>query len=191
MHVYTWCSTCLKDCKHYVVKEGQNPVVRCDSCKTVHSTTSKGVKQIDVRVVISVDNLSFKRKIMLDPDNIVNVGDEYLIEDEDEVRSVEVTILELKDGKRMKNAKVKDIETIWSRFLDYIVLKVSISKRGKTWSIRIRSPGDYDFVVGNTEHLDKETFKISALKMRDGRMLRQIGDVACAKDVKRIYGRSA
>ncbi len=201
MYVFVWCPTCLKDRKHYVVREGQNPLLRCSICKTVHSATIEETKSIDVRVIISVDNLSFKRKIKLDPKNSVNVGDEYIIEDTvregdeggdisvGDSKAVEVTTIELKNGKREKSAKVKDIKTIWSRLIDDVVLKASIQKRGDVRSIRIRSPGNYNFVVGNTERIGEECFGISAVKMRDGRLLRQIGDVACARNIRRIYGR--
>ena len=197
--VYVWCPVCLEECKHYVIKEGSSAVVKCNECKNVHSATIGEVKPIDVRVIISVDDLSFKRKITLKPEDLVNVGEEYVIEDEgkdvdedisgDDGKSVEVTIIELKNGKREKSAKAKDIETIWSRLTDYVILRASIQKKGNTRSIRIGSPGDYDFVVGKKERLDKEFFEISAIKRRDGKVLKRIGDSASAKNVKRIYGR--
>ena len=190
MYIYTECPTCSDENKHHVIKENRKTaVVKCEECGTVHQVTLTDQKHISVRVVVSVDDLSFKRRIDLFADDIISVGDEYIVEDGEDANAVEVTSVEIKSGKRVNKAKTDEIETIWSRLTDFVVINVSLHKNRRTKAIRLKAPGDYKFVVGEVECVEVQEFEISSIKMRNGKVLKARGDIAPAKKIKRIYGR--
>lgn len=190
MYLYTECPACSDENKHQVIKENRKTaLVRCVECGTVHQVEMAQKRPITLRVIVSVDDLSFKRTIELFDDDYVSVGDEFIVEDGDDASAVEVTSVEITSGKRVEKAMACEIETIWSRLTDFVVINVSLHKKRRTRAIRIKAPGEYKFVVGEPESVEFQDFEISSIKMRDGKVLKTRGDEASAKNVKRIYGR--
>ncbi|MDY6964744.1 MAG: HVO_0476 family zinc finger protein [Halobacteriota archaeon] len=191
MYTYADCPACSSENKHFIIKEDPNALARCVNCGTVHPITIENPGSITVRVVVSLGNISFRREIELISGDIVAVGDEYIVEDEEDVNSIEVTSVELKNGKRVDNARAEDIETIWSRLIDYLLINVSLHHKRKTESIKIKAPGDHVFTVGEREDIGSIGFYITAIKTRDGRTLKRAGDFVPAKGVKRIYAKKS
>ncbi|MDY6930686.1 MAG: HVO_0476 family zinc finger protein [Halobacteriota archaeon] len=190
MYIYTECPTCSDENKHQVIKESQSTaLVKCDECGTIHQVEMDRKRPISVRIVVSVDDLSFKSKMEFHPEDLVSVGDEFIVESEDDASAVEVTSVELSSGKRVSSANAGEIETIWSRLTDFVVINVSLHKNRRTKAIRIKAPGDYKFIVGESESVEFQDFEISSIKLRDGKVLKTNGDDAAAKKIKRIYGR--
>ena len=65
----------------------------------------------------------------------------------------------------------------------------------ETHSFDLQVPGDYEFVVGETEELGGEEFTVEGVLVRDDAMgydhekLDFDGDTVVAKDIKRLYAR--
>ena len=173
---------------HEVLKSGQNPVVKCKECGHVHPTKIENKKPVNVRVVVSKAEESFKRTIELDPDQVVYEDDELIVEDEseDEVYPIIVTSIEFND-KRIDGVKAKDIDTIWGRSIDEVIVKIAIKNGSKTESFNKRVPGGYDFVIGAEDEVQGKKFIITHIKIRDGEFGSSKGETVEAKHIKRVY----
>ncbi|MDO9518372.1 MAG: HVO_0476 family zinc finger protein [Methanosarcinaceae archaeon] len=173
---------------HEVLKSGQNPVVKCNECEHVHPTKIENKKPINIRVVVSKADESFKRSIQLDPDQVVSEEDELIVDDEsdDNVYPLIVTSIE-SDGKRVASAKAGVINTIWGRSIDEVIVKVAIKNGSKTESFNKRVPGGYDFVVGEEDEVQGQKFIITHIKIRDGEFSSSKGETVEAKYIKRVY----
>ncbi|MCL7410407.1 MAG: HVO_0476 family zinc finger protein [Methanosarcinaceae archaeon] len=173
---------------HEVLKSGQNPVVKCKECEHVHPTKIENKKPINIRVVVSKADESFKRSIQLDPDQVVYEEDELIVDDEsdDNVYPLIVTSIE-SDGKRVISAKAGVINTIWGRSIDEVIVKVAIKNGSKTESFNKRVPGGYDFVVGGEDEVQGQKFIITHIKIRDGEFSLSKGEAVEAKYIKRVY----
>ena len=173
---------------HAVLKSGQNPVVKCKECEHVHPTKIENKKPVNVRVVVSKADESFKRSIQLDPDQVVYEEDELIVEDDsdEEVYPIIVTSIE-SDGKRVAGAKAGVIDTIWGRSIDEVIVKVAIKNGSKTESFNKRVPGGYDFVVGDEDDVQGKKFIITHIKIRNGEFCSSKGETVEAKYIKRLY----
>ncbi|HJH31898.1 MAG TPA: hypothetical protein C5S50_06920 [Methanosarcinaceae archaeon] len=176
---------------HDVLKSGQNPVVRCKECEHVHPTKIKTKKQINIRVIISKADESFKRSIRMDSDHEVYEDDELIVdnESEDEVYPIIVTSIESND-KRVGGAKAEDIGTIWGRAIDEVIVKVAIRSGNKTESLNKRVPGGYDFVIGDEGEINGKKFIITHVKIRNGEFCSGKGETVEAKYIKRVYAQA-
>ena len=65
----------------------------------------------------------------------------------------------------------------------------------QTRSLRVNVPGDYEFTVGETVEFGEEEFTVEGLQIREDapeyrhEKLDHPGDLAYAKDLKRVYAR--
>ncbi len=63
--------------------------------------------------------------------------------------------------------------------------------KGKSSSgqpLRITSPGDQKFIVGGIATAGSTRFRISHMKLRNGRVVRREGKGAAAREITRMYG---
>ena len=173
---------------HDVLKSGQNPIVKCKECGHIHPTKIGNKKPVNVRVVVSKGDESFKRSIQLDPDQVVSEDDELIVEDEseDEVYPIIVTSIESNE-KRVAGEKAGDIGTIWGRSIDEVIVKVAIKNGSKTESFNKRVPGGYDFVVGDEDSVQGKKYIITHIKIRNGEFCSSKGETVEAKHIKRVY----
>jgi len=177
---------------HDVLKWGQNPVVRCQQCELVHPAKIEIPKPINVNVIISKGEESFKRKTRMPSDDVVYVDDELIVDDESQMQvyPIIVTSIESKD-KRVDTAKAEDIDAIWGRAIDEIVIKISINMGKKTESVTKRVSGDYEFVVESEDKAAGKPFSITGIKIRDGSLRSRKGDAVAAKYIKRVFAQPA
>lgn len=176
---------------HDVLKSGQNPVVKCRECGHVHPTKIKTKKPINIRVVVSKADESFKRSIKMDPDNVVYEDDELIVdnESEDEVYPIIVTSIE-SNNKRVGGAKAEEINTVWGRAIDEVIVKVAVRSGNKTESLNRRVPGGYDFIVGNEDVINGKKFIITHIKIRNGEFCSGKGETVEAKYIRRVYAQA-
>ena len=176
---------------HQVLKEGQSSLVRCLECGQVRPAKVKTPKTSVLKVVVSKMDISCTYKIKLDPEIILHVDDEIVVDDEEAelVFPIKITALDTRE-KRVRMAKTEDIKTIWGRYIDEVTVKFSAqSETGKTEVIEKCVPGDHEFVVGAEEIVGKVHLLINKIKVRDGEFRSQKGDIVLAKYVKRIFAR--
>jgi uncharacterized Zn finger protein len=185
------CPSCGEECDHDLVGESRNPVVRCTLCGHTHRRVPPKEKEeeeeILVRAVVSREWESSVCSIPLGPAEPVAVGDFLAAECGEEVFGVEVTSIEAA-GRRVKRVKARDADTLWKRAIDQVVVRASVHRGRVTKPLSVACEGDEEFFVGEDWTFGTIPFRISHMKLRDGKVLRMKGLRAPARAIKRIYG---
>jgi uncharacterized Zn finger protein len=188
MHITLSCPSCGEECDHVLVDDSRNPVVRCTICGHTHRRVpAKEEEEIPVRVIVSQEGESRVCSVPLEPGEFVAVGDFLAAECGDEASGVEVTSIESK-GKRVKKARARDASTLWTRAIDQVVVRASVHKGWVTSPVSVACEGDEEFTIGESWTFGPLPFRITHMKLRDGKVLRREGQRAPARSVKRIYG---
>jgi uncharacterized Zn finger protein len=187
MHIPLLCPSCGEECVHIVVDDSRNPVVRCTLCGHTHRLVPPKEEEIPVRAVVSQEGESRVCSVPLYPGETVAVGDSLAAECGEEVFGVEVTSIEA-GGKRVKRARARDASTLWTRAIDQVVIRASVHKGWVTRPVSVACEGEEEFTVGGSCTFGPVSFRITHMKLRDGKVLRREGQKAPARAVKRIYG---
>ncbi|WP_433626555.1 HVO_0476 family zinc finger protein [Halomicrococcus sp. NG-SE-24] len=194
------CPSCSPDVEtvHEVLKPGGQTTVRCTECGHVHKTRIEEPETTDTGVVVSQDGESFSAREEVPVGEELAVGEEFVLETEEAIMVVRITSLELDGDRRVEEATAEDVETIWTRAVDNVTVKVTLHPKEGSYddsrSIKVDVPGDYEFVVGETAELGDEEFAVDGILVADDAVgydidkLDRDGDDLVAKDVKRVYG---
>ena len=112
------------------------------------------------------------------------ISRELLVDDDpDDVIFTEITSLET--NHRVESALAKEVRRIWARAIDNVVLKISVSRKGQTKSIRIKLSGEETYAVGEIREVEGIAFRVSKIKLRSEGFAKR----AEAKDILRVWGR--
>jgi uncharacterized Zn finger protein len=194
------CPACSPDAEtvHEVLSEGGQATVRCTECSHVHKESLPEERTVNREVVVSQDGESFATAVEVPAAETLATGEEFLVETDEAIVTARITSLELGDG-RSEQAIAEDVETIWSRAVGNVSVNVTAHPKSgehdETRSFRLQVPGDYEFVVGETDDLGDEEFTVEGILIRDDATgydhgkLDFDGDEAAAKDIKRLYVR--
>ncbi|MFW5938861.1 MAG: HVO_0476 family zinc finger protein [Halolamina sp.] len=198
------CPSCspTEQTVHEVLSTGGQTTVRCTECGHVHKEQIETPDEVTVDVVVSQDGDSYKTTLDAVADETIEAGDEFVVETEEAIQQVEVTSIEIAPERRTEHADMEEVETVWSRVVDNVGVNVTIHpKEGDSRSEQSRStkaflPGDYEFVVGESYEFGDDEFAVESIQLRDAvaddyrhKKLDHEGDLAFAKDVKRVFGR--
>ena len=194
------CPACSPDFEtvHEVLSPGGTATVRCTECGHTHKTTVEEEREVERAVIVSQDGESFRTRVTAPAEELVAVGEEFIVDTEEAIMTVRITSLQIGDERRVESAPVEDVETFWTRAVDNVNVPVTLNpKDGRhddTRSLKLLLPGDQEFVVGETETFGDEEFTVKSIRLReDAReyersQLDHRGDAAFAKDIKRVYG---
>ncbi|MBX0322886.1 hypothetical protein EGH21_07560 [Halomicroarcula sp. F13] len=194
------CPACSPDLEtvHEVLKPGGHVTVRCTDCDHVHKEQLPEETTLQRDVVVSQDGESFTAQVDVPEDADLAVGEEFLLETEEAVLTVRITSLETDEG-REEEASVEAVETIWSRAVGNVAVNVTMhpkdGRHDETESFKLQVPGDFEFVVGETEAFGDEEFTVEGIHVRDDahgydhKKMDFDGDSAVAKDINRLYVR--
>jgi len=194
------CPACSPDAEtvHEVLSEGSQATVRCTECSHVHKESLPEERTVSREVIVSQDGESFPASVDVPAEERLAVGEEFLVETEEAIVTARITSLEL-DGGRADEATAEDVETIWSRAVGNVSVDVTAHPKSgehdETRGVGLQVPGDYEFVVGETDELGDEEFTVEGILLRDDargyehEKLDFDGDTALAKDIKRLYVR--
>ena len=198
--VPTPCPSCSPDLEtvHEVLTTGGGTLtVRCSECGHVHKIQPDTEREVTLDVVVSQGGESFTANVTAPEDETVEVGDEFILETEEVLSTVRVTSVELDGQKRVEEAPVDEIETVWTREVDNVAVNVTVhpqdGSRDDSHSITVHVPGDYEFEVGAVETFGDDEFEIDAFVVRNDASgyrrdrFEEPGDTAFAKDIKRVY----
>jgi uncharacterized Zn finger protein len=184
------CPSCGEECDHVFLDESRNPVVRCTLCGHTHRRVppkEREEEEIPVRAIVSHEGESRVCSVPLGPAEPVAVGDFLAAECGEEVFGVEVTSIE-SGGKRVKRVKAGRADTLWTRAIDQVVVRASVHRGRVTKPLSVACDGDEEFFVGENWTFGTIPFRITHMKLRDGKVLRKEGQRAPARAIKRIYG---
>ncbi len=194
------CPACSPDLEtvHEVLSPGGQATVRCGECGHVHKETLPEERTVEREVIVSQDGESFPASADVPADETLAVGEEFLLETDEAIVTVRVTSLELDSG-RAEEAVAENVRTIWTRAVGNVSVSVTAHPKGgeddETRGFDLQVPGDYEFVVDETDELGGEEFTVEGIIVRDdahGYEFEQLdhgGDTVFAKDVKRLYVR--
>ncbi|MBN2733951.1 MAG: hypothetical protein JXQ82_03715 [Methanomicrobiaceae archaeon] len=188
MYAEFFCPSCNGLREHTILKETSDLLVECKKCHRVHHVEKiKEPAEIEVKTIISIEGESKRGIIELDEDEIVRVGDLLVAETDGDAVGVEVTSIESGD-KRLGKASAADIDTLWTRMIDKVILKVSYHDDRKTIPLYLEYEGEDDIVIGDVYHCGNYSFRVTHIKLRNSSMMRKEGWKAYARKIKRVYG---
>ncbi|MFC6725701.1 HVO_0476 family zinc finger protein [Halobium palmae] len=195
------CPSCSPDAAtpHEILKEGGLSTVRCADCGHVHKEELTEPETVDLDVVVSQDGESLTATVEADAEESIAVDEEFIVDTPEAIMQVRVTSIEIGPEMRAERASASEVETVWTRAVDNVTVNATLHTEGGdddgSRSERLQVPGDFEFVVGETVDLAGEEFEVRGIVVReDGPEYRHgkldhDGDMAFAKDVKRVYGR--
>jgi uncharacterized Zn finger protein len=180
-----FCPYCEMETEHTVIKSGQETLVRCTECGTVHPLQREREKLAQIRVIVNRGGTSQPYYIKISAQEMLKVGDELVVDDES--RGVVLAkITSIETDKRVQSASADQIKTAWARAIDDVELRVSVYRRGLTQSLKASVSGDEVFEVGQMREMEGLRFRIVKIKLRD----EGFAKTAEAKDITRIWGRA-
>ena len=195
------CPSCSPDAEtvHEVLRPGGQATVRCTDCEHTHKTAIPETDTTDLTVVISQAGESFTTEMAVPAEGGIETGEEFVVDTDDVLMQVRVTGIELGPEHRVEDAALTSVDTLWTRAVDNVAVDVTLHPKDgdadRTRSVRVNVPGDTEFAVGDTVEFGDEEFTIEGLHIRDDapeyrhEKLDHAGDMAFAKDLKRVYGR--
>lgn len=165
-------------------KKVKELLVKCESCGHVyHETAPQEAHEVNIRVIISEFEKSWKSSINLYSDEYLEVGTLLFIDEKD----VEVTSIENKAGNRVYECPVIDIKTIWLKSLDTPSrIGISIDHQGNVISHKIEIEPDFIFTIGDVGEIKGLKFRIYGIKTLERSMKKGF---AYSRVIKRVYGK--
>lgn len=165
-------------------KKNKELLVKCDECgHTYHETAPEEAYEIEVRVVISEFERSWKTSISLYSDEYLETGTLLYIDDKD----VEVTSIENNDGNRVYECPVVDIKTIWAKSLDTLSrIGLSIDNQGNVISHKIEVEQEFIISIGDVGEVNGLKFRVYGIKTLERNMKKGF---AYARVIKKVYGK--
>ncbi len=180
------CPNCGNEGEHEIVsykevKGGTEYLVRCKNCGYTYSIVMKEEKMKDIKVIFSWKGESEVKKYSTFENDILHVGDEIRVAGINTL----ITAIDSK-GKRVEKGVAKDIDTIWAKRFDKVIVKVSINRGDRTISHEITANPDEEFYIGDILEFNKGHAVIHKIKTND-RFIHRGG--AMARDIVRIYAK--
>lgn len=182
------CPDCDDDTEHQILKGRMGKATiegtfKCNECGKVTSETIKIPALLEVPVVYSDGEVSETTVTTLESNDIVQLEDEFELDDG---RPVCVTYIEVGEGRRVKRSIATKIRRLWVKRFDILSIKVSVNDVGKTYPLRVEAEPDDEFVVGTLLRFDDFDCFIHAIKTK-GNLVKH--GSAEARDIVRIYGK--
>ncbi len=182
MEIY--CDVCGEETEHELIRADKN-LYRCKVCGSV--VELRKPKEIELRAILSSGATSEKGKLRVEENAVLEVGEEVIVEVSDGYKVGEITSLEFKDGSRAEYAEAKDVSTVWLRDVGEVIVKISLHKGAITTPYKTLVSGDTEFEVGEVLEINRKRFKITRIKLINGKLLKKEGEKAQAKEIRRVY----
>lgn len=181
------CPVCGEETDFTLLTEPPEAVVRCTVCGHTMRVTLKEPKVYSVKAIVSYGIESHTGTIELMEGDICTVGDFLVAEVGDESYGVEVMSIE-KDNARRAKLPAEEIEVLWTRLVDKVIIRASLNKGAVTIPLYEQVPGDTVYTVDHITSVGGRQFRITRIKLRKGNVLERKDKTAQAFEIKRIYG---
>jgi uncharacterized Zn finger protein len=120
-----FCPACSTDTDHTMIKSGQENLVRCNDCGTVHPVEVKRERLVNLKVIVNRDDRALPHFITIPAMELLNVGDELLVDDP--TKDVVMTqITSLETDRRVRSAPAGEVLTVWARATDEVPLRITV-----------------------------------------------------------------
>jgi len=186
--VDAYCNTCGEETEQEILNESRDMIIRCTICGLTsrHPIPPEPVP-VSVKTIVSREEISMVCKAELDSGEEVSVGDYIIAElDDGEGSGVEITSIESGD-KRLTRAIADEIETIWARAIDNVLVRISVHDGKKTTPFFTPCEGDEKFYVDEIITINNIRARIDHICLRNGIVQRRKGKYEVANRIKRIY----
>jgi uncharacterized Zn finger protein len=195
MYITYYCPTCGRDCDQEILSEpkkgGGGRVIRCRKCGAVQRVSVEAAEEsegsVSVKAIVSEHDTSRTCSVEMVRGDECAVDDTVVAECGEDAVGVVITAIEL-GGRRVIRAKAEDVETLWTRAVEQVIVKASVHEGRNTVPLYAQCEGETPFVVDQIYDFGRRKFRISHIKLRDGGLIRREGQWAPAHNVKRIYG---
>jgi uncharacterized Zn finger protein len=188
MNISVLCPACGEEGEHQVLKGGVELLVECPHCRHVHRVIAEKIPApLKVRTIVSTGETSQVCQTELDSETKYRLGDMVVVECGEEAIPAEITAIEVGE-QRVDRARGSEIQTVWTRAVEEVVVKLALHAGRTTQPVYLRCTGEERFEVGERYQMGEGFFRISHIKLRNDRFLRREGQTAEAKSIKRIYG---
>ena len=187
--LYLDCPSCGENAVHEVLRgkmgkkqDTLEATVKCQECGHTYTTVVREPESIKIPIIVSDRSKSHKEEIELMEDEILSVGDEIFLGES----QLLVTAIESK-GKRVENCEPADIDAIWAKKFDRVIVKISINKHTQTIPAELEALPDEELYVGDLMTIGTEKVAIHSIKTESGTVRR--GSVE-ARNIVRIYAKA-
>jgi uncharacterized Zn finger protein len=182
------CPVCETITEHEILRSDYNLVVQCEECGRVQTLQKPKEPALTyVKTIISRENQSFVCRSEMYCTERVAVGD-HIVAECDDGNAFGVEIMSIECGpKRVTTAQADEIDTLWTRSIDEVVVRFSVHKGQKTIPLYLVCEGNARFYVGEQYEINGVKCKIHHIKLRNGTICMRIGKYEPALTIKRVY----
>lgn len=183
-----FCTTCDEETEHEVLSRTTNQVIKCTICGAVSRIpVPKEPALLQIKAIVSNEGASSVCRCEIAEDEEIAVGD-YLIAESDDGEGTGVEVMSIESGdKRLSKSLGKNIDTLWTRVIDQVVVRFSVHDGWHTTPLYVRCEGDEKFVVGDVYVIKGVKSRIGHIRMRNGAVTKRRGKFEVANTIKRIY----
>lgn len=166
------CPECGEETLHAVLRgkmgtRGEeatlDATVECTQCGRVHHALVKQAKEVEVPVVVSHGGQSRRTRVSLPGDEELSLGEALIVEG----RNCKLTGIESKEGRRVDDAAVKDVMTLWVKEFEEIAVGFAINLGHKTITKILPSPPEREFTVGEEHVFGRLRVTVHAIKTEE------------------------
>lgn len=186
--IEAYCSTCREETEQEVLSESRDLITRCTVCGlTTRRPLPPEPEPVLVKIVVSREAESFVGKAELLKGELVEVGD-YIVAEKDDGEGAGVEIMSIEIGdKRVGRAHAEEIDTLWSRAIDEVIVRISVHDGKKTLPLYVACEGDDRFTIDEVVSIDRVRARIDHICLRNGMIQRRKGKYEIANRIKRVY----
>ena len=166
--IYLDCPSCEEQAVHEVLKgklgkkqETMEATVKCQECGHIYTTVVREPESIKLPIIVSDLGNSMKTEIELVSGDTVSVNDEMFLDE----THILITAIEC-NGRRVRHCAVEDVDTLWAKKFDRVIVKISINKHTTTIPAQVEALPDEEFFVGDLMTVGKENVAIHNIKSK-------------------------
>ncbi len=186
------CPDCREDTIHAVLTgrmgtRGEfstlDATVQCTECNRTHQVVMKEANDIEIAAVVSARNGKSRRiKLSLPGDSDVAIEEGFIADE----MTTKLTGIELRDGRRVTEAPVKEVATLWLKEYEEVLVGFAINLDHKTITKGIVSVPTEEFSIGDEYLFGRLRVTVHAIKTKE-RLLKR--GSAEAGEIVRVFAR--
>ncbi len=179
------CPDCDDVTGHSIIKrtpqgEGEDFLVRCDSCSLVHTIMIRPPKPVMVKTTLSDGRDSFSVEIEVDEDEEISVDDMF----EHQEITWRVTRIDNSDSRPKQSLGASEISSMWAMRSDKTVVGITMTSGEFSESGKLECEPDRVFSCGSIINFADSRWRIRAIHTGKGRTLT---GSRIANEIRRIY----
>ncbi len=189
--VETRCPVCREETPHrvekgHVAKGGAavEGAFTCGTCGHTHQGLVTVPVPVDIPLIVSDDEGRTKpMSVQVVNEEDVRVSDEFEVEES----LVEITAIELPDGRRVESAPADRVKTLWGKDITQIKVAFAMNVGPSTRAFEARFDPDESIAIGDKFDLDDEEVEVKQVVTQSGRQRHGRHNV---REIRRVWLKS-